>query len=425
MRQLAKFLTTLCFAVVFTSTSFAAKPVTNATTKAPAAAQAAATASPANPWASYMVPSSPDINATGYALMDVQSGTLVASKKAHVRIPPASLTKLMTIYIVFGEIASGHIHLDDKVLISHKAWQTGGSRMFVKVGSRVSVEDLIQGVVVQSGNDATMALAEYVAGTEKAFVQIMDQQAQVLGMKDSHFSDPTGLPAPDHYATPYDLALLARAIITHYPQYYHYFGEKWFTWNKIRQPNRNRLLWRTNLGADGLKTGHTAAAGYCLISSAKQDNTRFVSVVVGAPSDQARADDSQALLNYGFRFFESSKIYNSTDVISKQRIWKGSEKYVNLGVANDFYVSIPRRAQNDLRVTLNVDNNIKAPVTQGQSLGTVNVFLKDTQIASEPLVAEQAVPLAGWWSRFFDAIFHWFYKLFHKTAGQKVIASNS
>jgi len=370
-------------------------------------------------WSAYLVPAEPNINAKGYVLMDAQSGKVIAAKNAHTKMPPASLTKLMTLYIVFNELAQGTIHLDDKVTISKHAWQTGGSRMFVKVGSKVPVKDLIQGVIVQSGNDATVALAEYVGGTESAFVQLMDQQAKVLGMKDSHFSDPTGLPAPDHLTTPYDLALLAHAIITNFPQYYHFFGEKWFTWNHIRQPNRNRLLWR-NFNVDGLKTGHTSEAGYCLISSAKQNDTRFVAVVMGTPSDAARANDSQALLNYGFRFFQSAKIYNGNDNVYQQRVWKGEHKYIALGVNKGFYVTIPRRAYPDLQVSLTINPNAYAPIEKGQVLGTINVSLKGKKIATHPLVALQADPLGGWWTRFTDSIVHWFSHLFHKTSNNEI-----
>ena len=374
-------------------------------------------------WSAYTVPTAPNINAKGYVLMDAQSGEVVAAKNADQQMPPASLTKLMTLYVVFNELAQGNIHLDDKVTISKRAWQTGGSRMFVKVGSKVPVKDLLQGVIVQSGNDATVALAEYVGGTINTFVQIMDQQAKILGMKNSHFSDPTGLPASDHLATPYDLALLSQAIINHFPQYYHFFSEKWFTWNRIRQPNRNRLLWR-NLNVDGLKTGHTSQAGYCLISSAKQADTRFISVVMGAPSDAARADDSQALLNYGFRFFQSAKIYNANSNIYQQRIWKGLHKYVALGVMKDFYVTIPRRAYPDLKVSLTINPDAYAPITKGQALGTINVLLKDKHIASHPLVALQADPLGSWWTRLIDSIIHWVDHLFHKTNHNEITIGN-
>lgn len=389
-----------------------------------AADAAAPTSTKANPWSAYLVPSAPKLDAKAYVLMDARSGNVVASKAADTKMPPASLTKLMTLYLVFQDLAQGRIHLDDKVLISKDAWRTGGSRMFVKVGSQVPVSDLIQGVIVQSGNDATMALAEYVGGTEEAFVQMMDQQAKKLGMNNSHFSDPTGLPKPDHLTTADDLAKLARAIITQFPQYYHFFSEKWFTWNKIRQPNRNRLLWR-NFNVDGMKTGHTEQAGYCLISSAQQDNTRFIAVVLGTPTDAARANESQALLNYGFRFFESAQIYKANNTITERRAWKGRNKNIALGVTKDFYVTIPRTAYPDLKVSLKVNSDIEAPIAKNQSLGQINVVLKNDPIATVPLVALQADPLGGWWTRFIDAIGHWLHSLFSKKQPTEIIVGNS
>jgi D-alanyl-D-alanine carboxypeptidase (penicillin-binding protein 5/6) len=367
-----------------------------------------------NPWGKYMVPAQPDLDAKAYVLMDAKSGAIAAAKNADAKLPPASLTKLMTLYLVFSELASGHIHLTDQVLISKKAWQTGGSRMFVQVGTHVTLQDLIMGVTVQSGNDATMALAEYLGGTDTAFVQMMDDEAKKLGMNNSHFSDPTGLPAPDHLTTATDLAILARALITQFPQYYHFFGEKWFTWNGIRQPNRNRLLWR-NFNVDGLKTGHTDEAGFCLISSSQQDNTRLIAVVLGAPSDTARADDSQALLNYGFRFFQTVKVYNASDMISEQRVWKGASKYVSISVPQDFYITIPRTAYSALKVSVTIQNDVVAPVVAGEALGTVNVYLKDQLIAQQNLVAMQADPAGGWWTRFTDAVARFFHNMFHKT----------
>lgn len=374
-------------------------------------------------WQHYLVPSQPELNAKEYVLLDVNSGQVIAAKNEHHRVPPASLTKLMTLYIVFSELSSGNIHLDDKVRISKKAWSTGGSRMFVKLGSEVPVKDLIQGVTVQSGNDATMALAEYVGGTIGAFVQMMNQQAKVLGMKDSHFSDPTGLPEPAHLTTAYDLSLLARQIILQFPQYYHFFGEKWFTWNKIRQPNRNRLLWR-NIGVDGLKTGHTSSAGFCLIASALQNDTRFLSVVMGTPNDNARQDDSQALLNYAFRFFQSAKIYNANQSIFQQRVWKGKQSKLSLGVSHDFFVTIPKRAYSDLKVTLQLDPKVTAPIKKGQQLGQVQVFLKDQQIASTPLVALNDDPKGGLWTRFMDSIAYFFHKIFGKKAATQIVIGN-
>lgn len=373
-----------------------------------------------NPWSAYMIPAAPALDAKGYVLMDVDSGQVIASKNPHEKMPPASLTKLMTLYLVFTQLANGTIHLNDKVLISKKAWQTGGSRMFVKVGSEVPVEDLIQGVIVQSGNDATMALAEYVGGNETTFVQMMDQAAKNLGMKDSHFSDPTGLPMPDHLTTPYDLAILARTIIEKFPQYYHFFGEKWFKWNNIRQPNRNRLLWR-GIGVDGMKTGHTESAGYCLISSAKQSDTRLLSVVMGTPTDMARANESQALLNYGFRFFQTAQIYKANETITQQRVWKGEQNKISLGVLNDYSVVIPRSAYKDMKVTLTINPSITAPISKGQALGSINVYVKDKQIASTPLVALSDDDAGSWWTRFWDAIAHWFHNLFHKSKTTEVV----
>lgn len=377
-----------------------------------------------NLFASYLVPSQPELPAKSYVLMDAYSGDFIAEKNSHVKIHPASLTKLMTIYIVFSELANGRIHLDDKVLISKKAWQTGGSRMFVKVGTQVSVNDLIQGEIVQSGNDATMALAEYIGGTEEGFVQMMNQQATALGLKDTHFSDATGLPAPNHLTTAHDLAIIARAIVTTYPQYYHYFSQKWFTWNGIRQPNRNRLLWR-NIGVDGLKTGHTDDAGYCLISSAIQNNTRFISVMMGTNSDEARQDQSQALLMYGFRFFQSIKIYGSTDVISQQRVWKAENKYLNVGVAHDFYVTVPRTATNDLKVSVSIAPDLIAPITKGQSVGTINVYLKDKLLTTTNIVALQDDPKGGWFRRLIDSIGRFFHRLFHKTTPVETIVTGN
>ncbi|MBX9705272.1 MAG: D-alanyl-D-alanine carboxypeptidase, partial [Gammaproteobacteria bacterium] len=252
----------------------------------------------------YIVPSPPDIDAKAYVLIDANSGKVLATSNADARRQPASLTKLMTIYIAFRELAAGHIQLTDQVTISENAWKTGGSRMFVGVGSKVPLEDLLQGAIVASGNDSTTALAEYIGGTEPVFVQMMNQQAKQLGMNDTNYTDATGLPNPDHYSTANDLAKLANAIVHNFPQYYHYFGEKWFTWNGIRQPNRNRLLWRDD-GVDGMKTGHTDEAGYCLIGSAQENGMRLISVVLGAPSENGRIEDSESLLKYGFRFYET------------------------------------------------------------------------------------------------------------------------
>lgn len=426
VRTLTLILATVC------ATSFATISTAADTTKPAAPSTAGATAATtanavntgvANPiWQQYMVPPAPDVDAKAFVLMDDASGMVIGAKNPNTPLAPASLTKLMTIYLVFTELNAGRIHLTDQVTISKNAWQTGGSRMFAQVGAQIPVEALIQGAVVQSGNDATLALAEYVGGTESAFVEMMNHQAQLLGMKDTHFTDASGLPAPGHVATAYDMALLAQAIINTFPQYYHYFGEKWFVWNGIRQPNRNRLLWR-NINVDGLKTGHTDEAGFCLVSSAKQGDSRFISVVMGAPTEPLRVNDSQALLNYAFRYFQSQKIYSANDVIISRRVWGAKQKMVSMGVTHNFAIAIPRNAARDLKVTLSINPSISAPIVKNQSLGSINVYVKDQLVASQPLVALSDNPRADWFSRLMDAIAHFFSKLFGKSAPTEIIVS--
>jgi D-alanyl-D-alanine carboxypeptidase (penicillin-binding protein 5/6) len=250
---------------------------------------------------------------------------------------------------------------------------------------------------------------------------MMNQTAESLGMDNTHFADPTGLPSPENLATAHDLSILASAIIDQYPQYYHFFSEKWFVWNNIRQPNRNKLLWR-DLNVDGLKTGYTVEAGYCLVSSASQPGTRFVTVILGAPSPEVRANDSQALLNYAFRFFQTQKVYSAGQTIVEQRVWKGQDKYVALGVAKNFGVTLPRTALADIKITMEYSNDIVAPVAQNQVFGTINVYLKDQLIASQPIVALKDDPKGGFFTRFFSGIAHFFYGLFHKdTVMQDVV----
>ena len=279
----------------------AATPLQTAQTQAMNGQPMTAQPKPALP---VIIPPAPDINAKGYVLMDVNSSKIIASKKMHQRMAPASLTKLMTLYATFQTLAQGQVTLNDSVRIGKDAWQRGGSRMFLKLGSHVPLEKLIQGIIVASGNDACAATAEYIAGKESNFAKLMNETAARLGMTESHFVDSTGLPKPGHYSTPHDIAILAQAIIRDFPQYYHFFNEKWITYNGIRQPNRNRFQWRDN-SVDGLKTGHTAKAGYCLTTSALRNGTRLLSVVMGAPTDSDRANDSQAILNWGFRFYKS------------------------------------------------------------------------------------------------------------------------
>lgn len=356
----------------------------------------------------------PTLDAKGYVLMDGLSGKVLVEKNADERMAPASLTKLMSMYIVSGALKSGAIHLDDKVIVSKKAWQTGGSRMFIKVNDEVPVRELIQGIVVASGNDATVAMAEYVAGSEESFSSMMNTAAQALGMKNSHFTDSNGLPNADHYSTPRDLAILARAIIKDYPEDYKLYSEKWFTYNGIRQPNRNRLLWRYQY-SDGLKTGHTDDAGYCLVSSAMKDGTRLIAVVMGAPNDTARTEDSIRLLTYGFRFHETHKLYNGNTPLTQARIWKGTKKELALGVKEDFYVTTPPGQYKNIQVNLQLNNPITAPIVKGQACGTINVTLNNQVIDSQPLVALADDPRGGLFRRMTDAVNYSFHKIFTRS----------
>ncbi|HQU15244.1 MAG: serine-type D-Ala-D-Ala carboxypeptidase [Chromatiales bacterium 21-64-14] len=349
------------------------------------------------------VPSAPQLAARSYVLMDATTGKILAESKGDTREQPASLTKLMNAYIDFRELKAGRIHLTDEVTISKKAWQTGGSRTFVQVGTQVPVEDLIQGMVVQSGNDASVALAQYVAGSTSAFVQLMNQAAQQLGMKNTHFADVDGLPKPDHYSTAHDLAILTRALILDFPEYYHYFKEGHYTFNHITQYNRNRLLWR-DPSVDGLKTGHTEEAGYCLIASAKRGDMRLISVVMGADSDNGRVTQSQALLDYGFRFYETRTLYKAGQPITEARVWKGAVHRVPLGVSQDLSVTFPRGQSQSLKPVMDVDKAMVAPVTKGQTYGQVNVSLGKTLLAQEPLIALHSVAEGSLWQRLKDDV---------------------
>lgn len=350
-----------------------------------------------------IIPAAPNIDAKGYVLMDADSGKILANKNQDKRMQPASLTKLMTLYITEQALNQGQIQLTDKVRIGENAWRRGGSRMFLKLNSLVPVEKLIEGVIVASGNDACTALAEYIAGNEKSFAQLMNKTAARLGMKHTHYVDSTGLPRPDHYSTPRDLAILARHVINDFPQYYHYFNQKWIKYNGIRQPNRNRLLWR-DPSVDGLKTGHTNAAGYCLISSGKQHDMRLVSVVMGTPTDSARANDSQSLLNWGFRFFKTYKLYSANQAISNPRVFLGQSKHIAMGLQSDLYVTIPVGEYNMLQANQELNTKLKAPITKGTTYGNVNITLAGKTIAKQPLVALQDDPVGGLWSRMTDHV---------------------
>ncbi|MBY6072664.1 D-alanyl-D-alanine carboxypeptidase [Marinobacter salsuginis] len=358
-----------------------------------------------------LIPSPPQIAGSSYVLMDPKSGRIIMEENSHERLPPASLTKMMTAYIVERELDEGRIAMSDMVPISVNAWKTEGSRTFVREGTQVSVEDLLRGVIIQSGNDASVALAEFVAGSEDAFVDIMNQQAQLLGMKDTNFENATGLPSPDHFSTAYDLAMLAQAIINDYPENYPLYAEKHFTYNNIRQPNRNSLLWRDD-SVDGLKTGHTEEAGYCLVASAKRNDTRLIAVVMGTNSSEARAQEIQKMLNYGFRYYESERLFQSGQELIEARVWGGQTDQLSVGMTKDVYVTIPRGSRNDLESTVDLDSVIKAPIKVGDELGRVKVSYNGEVLVDQPVLALTEVPEGGFFKRIWDAIKLFFVQLF-------------
>ncbi len=359
-------------------------------------------------------PGVPNIDAKGYILIDAASGKVIAEKNADMRMAPASLTKLMSLYIISSALKNGSIHPEDKVRISAKAWKTGGSRMFVKVGDEVPVQDLMQGIAVASGNDASVAMAEYIGGTEEAFANMMNQQAVVLGMTSSHFMDSTGLPNVQHYSTPRNLALLALALTRDYPEDYKLFSQKWFTYNGIRQPNRNRLLWRYQY-ADGLKTGHTDDAGYCLVASAMKDNMRLISVIMGAPNDETRTEDSIRLLSYGFRFFETHKLYDAKKPLAQVRVWKGKQKVVGLGFEHDMYATIPAGQYKNIQAVIKLNEPLNAPIVKGKTYGSLDLVLNNNIIMSEPLLALTDDPKGGMIRGMSDTMSFHFHKLFSKS----------
>ncbi|MCZ6561170.1 MAG: D-alanyl-D-alanine carboxypeptidase [Gammaproteobacteria bacterium] len=353
------------------------------------------------------IPSPPAINATAWILMEAHTGFILGDKNPDQHIEPASITKMMTAFAVFNELANGNISLSDKAQVSEKAWRTPGSRMFIEVKSQVSVEELLQGMIVQSGNDASVALAEFVAGSEETFAALMNQYAAQLGMANTNFLNSTGLPAADHYTSPRDIAILARALVGRFPDYYRWYSQKEFTYNGITQRNRNALLWQ-DATVDGIKTGHTESAGYCLVSSASRGPMRLISVVMGTPSSRARSDASQALLNYGFRFFETHELYAAGQSVNDVRVWKGSQKKAGLGVKQGLFITIPRGRYDDLRAEMDLPPQIIAPLSIDQPLGEIRISLDDQLITQQPLYPLTDVPLGGFFERTLDAIKLWF-----------------
>jgi serine-type D-Ala-D-Ala carboxypeptidase (penicillin-binding protein 5/6) len=353
--------------------------------------------------AEILTPSAPTIAASSYLLQDYNTGKVLAENNADAKLAPASLTKILTVYVVFKEIKNGHLHLEDLVTISQNAWKTEGSKMFVQVNDQVKVEDLLKGVIIQSGNDASVALAEHVAGNEATFAELMNQHATRLGMTNSHFENSDGLPRDGHYTTARDLGILTTALIKEFPEFYPWFSQKEFTYNKITQQNRNMLLGRDD-SVDGVKTGHTDEAGYCLVASALRSGMRLISIVMGTESMVARANENQTLLNYGFRFFESHRLYEGKKSINEARIWKGATENIALGLAEDLYVTIPRRRYNDLKASINVDKQIIAPVKAGDKLGSVTVKLKDELLTTKDLIALNEVEKGGIFRRLYDSV---------------------
>ncbi|MCG7372672.1 D-alanyl-D-alanine carboxypeptidase [Pseudomonas luteola] len=369
-------------------------------------------AAPAAWAAEPMIPSPPQLAAKSWVLMDASSGQIITEYNSDQRLPPASLTKLMTAYIATLEIQRGRIKEGDMVNVSEHAWRTGGSRMFIQVGNQVSVSDLLHGIIIQSGNDASVAMSEHIAGSEDAFADMMNTTAQRLGMSNTHYMNATGLPNPDHYSSAHDIAKLSRAIIYEEPTHYAIYSQKEFFWNNIKQPNRNLLLWRDKT-VDGLKTGHTDEAGYCLAASAVRDGMRLIAVVFGTNSEQARAAETQKLLTYGFRFFETQSFYKKGVELARAPVWKGTEHEVSAGLADDLTMTLPRGQLKKLKAEIVMSPQITAPIAKGQPIGKVEVKLDDKVMHTADLVALQPVEEGGFFRKLWDSIRLFFYGLFN------------
>ena len=353
------------------------------------------------------IPTAPNVEARAYIVVDYRTDKILAAKDAVARVEPASLTKLMTAYIVFQELAAGKLKLDEQVTVSEHAWRSEGSRTFIELGKPVSVQDLILGMIVQSGNDATIALAERIAGTEEPFSQMMNADAKRLGMTGSHFENSSGLPSAQHYTTARDLSLLAIAMIREYPQYYKWFSVREFEHNGIKQQNRNGLL-EKDPTVDGLKTGHTDSAGYCLVTSALRDGMRLVSVVMGSTSMKAREYASAALLNYGFTFYDTKLVAKGGAILATARVWKGQRPSVDLGIKDDLYLTLPRGGAEGIKTAADVQPRLIAPLTVDMSAGSLRVFAGRQTLQTIPLHPLKDVAAGGWWRRLIDTIRLWF-----------------
>ena len=356
-----------------------------------------------SPVSAALMPTPPAVAAEGYILVDAASGHVVASANADQPLEPASLTKVMTAYVVFRELAAGNLRLGDTTRVSEKAWRMPGSRMFIEVNTEVDIESLLLGMIVQSGNDASVALAEHVAGSEDAFAMLMNQHAARLGMDNSHFTNSSGLPGETHITTARDMATLARALIAEFPQYYDWYSQREYTYNGITQHNRNRLLWRDD-SVDGLKTGHTSRAGYCLLASAQRDGMRLISVVLGTTSENARAVETQKLFNYGFRFFETVRLIEAGREIGRERIWQGASDELLLAIDEPLLLTIPRGQRERIRNELHFDGPLQAPVVAGEKVGTLRLFLGSQLLDERPLVAHEAVAAGSLLRRGIDRV---------------------
>ena len=386
--------------------------VTHAFAQTPAAPVPRPMPQPASPVAAAPTPPPPTLDAKSWVLMDYATGQVLLEGNADERVDPASITKIMTSYVVSAELEHGKIHLEDPVTISENAWRSGGagtdgSTSFLELNSQVPLKQLLYGMIIQSGNDAAIALAEHTAGSEELFANLMNQYAAQLGMSGTHYVDASGLPNENHYTTARDVALLSRALIRDYPSEYAIYKIKEFEWNGIKQHNRNTLLWRDS-SVDGIKTGHTSAAGFCLATSAMRGDQRLIAVVMGAKSEKARADANQELLNYGFRFFEAHKLYEASKPLATPPLWKGEASTVALGVGEDVVVTLPRGRYADLKASMDLPSRLIAPLQKGEVVGRLKVQLDDKTLVDRPIVVLNDAPEGGFFKRMYDGVMLWF-----------------
>ena len=358
-----------------------------------------------------LVPKAPKLNLSSYILIEASTNTVIAEFNSDNQIAPASMTKVMSGYVMADQIANGSISLDDKVLISEKAWKTGGSKMFIEAGKRVSVKDLLSGIIIQSGNDATIAMAEYVAGSEEGFVDFMNAYASEMGLTNSLFQNSTGFSDPNHFTSAKDLAKLTQALINNFPDHYATYKEKEFTFSGIRQLNRNKLLWRDD-SVDGVKTGHTDSAGFCLISSAQRNDMRLIAVVAGSESENERLTASQRLLEYGFRFYATQKLVSQEIKVTTAKVWGGKTNEVALGSSKDIYLTLPRSEFKNIKANYQFNNNLQAPIEIGQMIGSIEFTSNDRVVLSAPLVAIETVEAKGFFGMLWSRLVYWITTLF-------------